>query len=174
MGPFCAQRCIPSVKAQLASGGKPWKWHLLDNNTGVLDLTYHARGFVRRGECWARWITVQIKLSLSTFLKCVLSKKKKKKKKPSVLPPWEMYSMRKYERRSRGTCHHCNTLEQHSAALRNTHWPTSLLWADKHWRDLAMYLFPHTSTPLPFKSPRICPTSLFLFLHHDCVIYQTP
>ena len=134
----------------------------------------------RTGVCKARRVLSQMnycadKTQLEYFFEmCFGKKKKKKRKKPSVLPPWEMYSMRKYERRSRGTCHHCNTLEQHSAALRNTHWPTSLLWADKHWRDLAVYLFPHTSTPLPFKSPRICPTSLFLFLHHDCVIYQTP
>lgn len=51
------------------------------------------------------------------------------------------------------------------AALRNTHWPTSLSWVDKHWDDLAMYLlFICLLNPNSPKSPCICPTSLFLSL----------
>lgn len=61
------------------------------------------------------------------------------------------------------------------AALRNTHWPTSLSWVDKHWDDLAMYLFLISFTPTPISLPTsLSPSLPPSHFTCDCVIYQTP
>lgn len=89
---------------------------------------------------------MQIKRSLRTLIwKCVLAKG------ASSLRNILYEKIRALFSRNLSSLQHPETTLE--TTLRNTHWPTSLSWVDKHWDDLRMYLLLISFTPTPLNLP---------------------
>lgn len=104
--PFCAQHCISTFYAQLASG--PLNDIYCTTHQAYLTWLIAHRAVpeheVRPVLIQINWRADKAQLEYFNLKMCFGHKEP---------PPWEIYCMRKYERFSRGTCHHCNILKQH-------------------------------------------------------------